>query len=188
MGFLIAGTVWFWLISITAFVLVIIATEKGSGTGATITLLATLALFFFFGNKVPLSDFFSYIIKNPWPFLGAVAGYILIGVLWSICKWYFFLLKERDRCLDEQKKYHHDNSISVPQVRHHKSEIMVWMIYWPFSALWTILDRPIKRIFLFIYARIKMQMQAMADKIFEPLTRQQKEREAEAEKRIQSRS
>ena len=187
MGFLIAGTVWFWIISIIAFVLVIIATERGSGTGASLTLLATLALFFFFGNKVPFSDFFSYIVRNPWPFLGAVTGYVFIGVLWSICKWYFFLLKERDKCIEDQSSYQH-STVSIPKVSRYKSEIIVWMIYWPFSAIWTILDRPVKRIFLFIYARIKTHMQTMADKIFEPLTREQRDKEAEVEKRRLSRS
>jgi hypothetical protein len=182
MSFLLFGSAWFWILLVIAVVLVTIATEHGSGVGATATLIITVALLFFFGNQVPFKDFFVYVIKNPWITLFVIASYIILGVCWSILKWYFFLIKERDRCIEEQLQFP-----SVPSVGAHKSEIMIWMFYWPFSAVWTVLDHPVKRIFLFIYNRIKARMQEMANKIFEPLTQQQRQREAERNAEIERR-
>jgi hypothetical protein len=182
MSFLIFGTTWFWILFALATILVIFATEKGSGIGATVTLIVTIALLFFFGNKGPLKDFFNYTATKPWAIILISIGYIIFGTCWAIVKWYFFLIKERDQAIKENH-----NFITIPKVSEHKSEIMVWMFYWPFSALWTILDHPVKKVFLFIYGKIRDRMQLMADKIFEPITREQRKREQEREADIENR-
>ena len=173
MSFLLFGSTWFWILFLIASILVIVSTEKGSGVGATATLVVTVALYFFFGNKIQLKNFFSYVIENPWITIAVIVGFIALGTCWAILKWYFFLIKERDRCIEE-----HHNYVTAPNVSTHKSKIMVWMFYWPFSAVWTILDHPIKRIFVFIYGRIRSKLQEMSDKIFAPLTEQERQREA----------
>ena len=56
----------------------------------------------------------------------------------------------------------------------------------------TVLDHPIKRVFVFIYGRIRKKLQEMSDKIFAPLTEQEKRREeirlAEIEERRRRRA
>jgi hypothetical protein len=102
-------------------------------------------------------------------------------------KWYFFLIDSRDKAKEEESSYIH-----VPSVTEHKSSIMLWMFYWPFSSIWTMIDHPVKKIFLFIYNRIKDRMQKMADKIFAPLVGERKLhdkiRQEEIEERRRSRS
>jgi len=177
MSFLLFGSTWFWILFLVASIFVIVATEKGSGVGATVTLVVSVALFYFLGNKIQLGNFFSHTVKNPWVTIAVIIGYIAIGTGWAILKWYFFLIKKRDQCIEERPNY-----LSIPNVSTHKSKIMVWMFYWPFSAVWTILDHPIKRIFIFIYGKIHLKLQEMSDKIFAPLKVQEIQREEEAER------
>jgi len=158
------GTIWFWILMAAAFVCAIIATEKGSGLGAFSTMFVTIALLDLFGNKVPLNDFFSYCIHHGVMTLISVAVYILLGVCWAILKWYTFLLKKRDEIISKNATLY-----EAPQVGEHKSAIMIWMFYWPFSLLWTAIDMPIKRAYLFIYRSIAQWLQGMSNKIFAPV-------------------
>lgn len=176
MSFLLFGSVWFWLVVAVAIILLMVATEKGSGTGATVTFVVAIALLFFFGNKVPISEFFSYAMGHSWLTLSVIVAYFILGTCWAILKWYFFLIDERDR-----KQEENPNFVYVPKVSEYKGKILLWMFYWPCSAIWTVLDHPIKRVFLFIYGRIKNRMQGMADKIFAPLVNEQAERKKRSE-------
>ena len=178
MAFLAFGSFWFWAIFVVASVLILIAAEKGSGVGATATLIVTMALLFFFGNGVSFGNFFQYCISHPWLTMGTILCYFVFGICWAILKWYFFLIKKRDEVIDEKPTY-----IYIPQVKQHKSEITIWMVYWPYSAIWTLLDVPIKRAYLFVYHRIAGALQNMANKIYAPLMEQQKKKEEEVESR-----
>ena len=174
MAFLVFGSFWFWVLFAAASVCVLIAAEKGSGLGATITMVVTIALLFLFGNGVSLGNFFQYCLTHPLVTVTAMAGYFILGVCWAVLKWYFFLIKQRDETYKDRPMY-----VVVPKVAEYKSEITVWMVYWPYSAVWTLLDVPIKRAYLFVYHRIAGELQKMADKIYAPLVEQQKKRELE---------
>ena len=176
------GSLWFWILMAAAFVCAIIATEKGSGMGATSTMVVTIALLFIFGNKVPLSGLFSYCVHHGLTVLLSVAGYILLGVCWAILKWYYFLLKKRDETLLKR-----ETPYESPQVSAYKSSIMVWMFYWPFSILWTAIDMPVKRVYLFIYRGIAKWLQGMSDKIFAPLLEKQIKEKERAEQERETR-
>jgi hypothetical protein len=180
MDIFLFGSVWFWLFLCVAVVLMMTATEKGSGWGASITFLLTVAVLYFFGNHAPLTALFVYCIGHPWTTLSVIAGYFIIGTCWAIIKWYFFLIDKRDKVQEERPTY-----VYVPNVTEHKGKIMLWMSYWPFSAVWTVVDHPVKSAFLFIYNRIKNRMQKMADKIFAPVVQEHEKRE---ESRRHSRS
>jgi hypothetical protein len=171
MSFLLFGSTWFWILFLIASIFVIVSTEKGSGVGATTTLVVSVALFYFFGNKIQLKNFFSYIVENPWGTVFTLLGYIAIGTGWAVLKWYFFLIKERDQCIEKRLTF----MVAAPDVSAYKNKIMVWMFYWPFSAIWTILDHPIKKIFIFVFNRIRKKLQEMSDKIFAPLIKQRQE-------------
>jgi hypothetical protein len=158
------GTFWFWAIFVVAFILMLIATEKGSGFGATSTLLVTIALLFFLGNKVPLGTFFSYSASHAWQFVGFVLMYLICGVGWAVLKWYFLLIKIKDKYIEEKRR-----NVVPPEVGIYKSQILVWMFYWPFSSIWTLMDVPVKRFYHFIYKRISGILQNMSNKIFQPL-------------------
>lgn len=162
MTFLMYGTLWFWIVIVAAFICIIVATEKESGLGSTTTMLITIALFFMFGNKVHISNLFSYCSSHVLIFIGAIVGYLILGTGWAILKWYSFILKQLDRM-------RRGESFEVPKVKDHKQGIMAWMLYWPWSLIWTIIDVPVKRAYLFIYNLIASRLQRMSDNIFCPL-------------------
>ncbi len=53
-----------------------------------------------------------------------------------------------------------------PMVRFNKTKILTWMIYWPWSAIWTVINDPIKRIFKFIYNVVQDYLQSISNRIF----------------------
>jgi hypothetical protein len=187
MHFLLFGSFWFWVVIGAAVSLMMTATEKGSGLGATVTFVVTVVILYFFGNQSSLGALFAYGIDHPWSVLSVILAYFILGTCWAIMKWYFFLIDARDKVQEKRPTYVH-----IPDVTEHKGKIMLWMFYWPFSSIWTMIDHPVKKVFQFIYNRIKDRMQKMTNKIFAPLTaereRTERQRLEEVEARRRDRS
>lgn len=161
MALLVFGSFWFWVLLSLFTLFMIIAAEKASGLWSTITVVGTVSLLYFFGNKSNLTELFLYTMGHPLRLFIAIALYFLAGTIWSVVKWYFFLINRRDYYLEN------GFGLKVPQVKDFKSDILVWMTYWPFSAFWTVIDNPVRWIFNHIFGRIRGGMQKMADKVFE---------------------
>lgn len=182
MGFLLFGTLWFWILFAVATILIIFFLEKalndeyhdtGGGVPSTIIILSCITLYYFFGSKQDVYDFLAYMRDYPWFTLGRIVAYVGIGIIWSIFKWYFFL---------QNKKYHltkkiedlggvdlttHEISESdIPQAKRNKARIISWMSYWPFSMIWTLINEPVKKMFRFIYTKIEGIFQKMSDSAF----------------------
>lgn len=51
-----------------------------------------------------------------------------------------------------------------PQVGKHKSRIYLWMTYWPWSMLWTLINDPIRKLFRMMYNGISDFMQLISDR------------------------
>ena len=68
------------------------------------------------------------------------------------------LIKQIDR--DKQGR------IVAPRARDYKSSILLWMSFWPLSALWTALDDLIKELFENIYQYLSSILQSIADRAF----------------------
>jgi len=54
----------------------------------------------------------------------------------------------------------------IPQISDNKARITSWIVWWPWSALWTILNDPIRRLAEFIYNRLQTTYQAIANRVF----------------------
>jgi len=139
---------------------------------------------------------FSGLVNHPVFSIEAFVVYLVVGVLWSFGKWYFFLSKVREKYLelkDEyssslQSLYHavdselnfykrvdynsldkNPNQISEaikPQVSAHKASITRWIICWPLSFVWTMLNDPLRKLADTIFSHIKSVFQKMSDKMF----------------------
>ena len=90
---------------------------------------------------------FAWILANYISILWGSVWYVGVGVVWSFIKWYFYLLNERDEI--KENVY-----MSIPTAASHKAQLFGWMAYWPWSALWTLLNDPFKRLFKLIVARL----------------------------------
>jgi len=137
-------------------------------------------------------DLIAYATLNPVLIGYVLAGYFALGTIWCIVKWWFFVKAER-RKYDEFKadflQGHEIEGTSIPdnlkkdfrralerrwedrieirpQVGQHKARIYLWMGYWPWSMLWTLINDPVRRIFTEIYAQIRATLQRISDHIW----------------------
>ncbi len=56
--------------------------------------------------------------------------------------------------------------VGAPKVSRHKGRIMIWMAYWPWSFVWTMVNDPVKRAFKAIYRALKSAFQKISDGVF----------------------
>lgn len=54
----------------------------------------------------------------------------------------------------------------IPSPRDHKSRILIWMAWWPWSMAWTLLNDPIKRAFRAIYRALQKRFQSISERAF----------------------
>lgn len=113
-----------------------------------------------------------------------VGGYFAVGTIWAVVRWAFWVQKLMDRLkpsieffettrapqaavakgTDQYKsmllQYLNSEAINKfdtafpPKLRSNKSRILFWIGFWPFSAIWTLINEPIKKIAHFIYNRL----------------------------------
>lgn len=181
----------FWYIpfAVEALVLlVLIAMEMGGW--ATTTMLATIVVMHMFG----FVNVFGTITSHYQTFLIGVPIYIAVGVIWSFVKWIVFVYnrkEEYERAKEayfernpnhehcdwveyvknsRQNNYALNNITKPPQASQYKSKITTWMFYWPWSMLSTLFSDFIRRLYTFIYSRIKEVYQKISDKIYSDIS------------------
>jgi hypothetical protein len=159
------GTLWFWLLSLAAVVTIISFVELGYPGRATTTVVAFLALLHFFGGG--LLNALQWISANPGMSIGVFLLYFVAGTAYCVTKWYFFLLNKRDEYRTKKEINKNYRTVSVPpKPSEYRSELVGWIIYWPFSGLWTLINDPVKRIAQSIYMQIEVLLQRISDNVF----------------------
>jgi len=53
-----------------------------------------------------------------------------------------------------------------PEAKKFKRRIMIWMVHWPWSCIWTIINDPIKKLFKYIFRKLQAFYQRIADKAY----------------------
>jgi hypothetical protein len=93
------GTVWFWIIASVLFLGLIVAVEEKASrwVGALSALLLLYAYHLWHGHV------FSFIAQHPGRAIAYALGYIGVGVIWAVIKWYFFLSKSRQYLLKHRE-------------------------------------------------------------------------------------
>ena len=185
MVFLLMSSLWFWIFIIAFFALELWWIEgQESGIAATISLGIFIVAIHFF------SDFalFSWIGAHPWHILGGVGAYFVAGSIWGFAKWFLYLkekaqdyqearmnfLRSHDvknitmqtaipeEFRDQWNKSYEARSLRRPVAVQNKSRIIMWMSYWPWSALWTLVRDPFRH----IYQAFAEKLENMSSKIF----------------------
>ena len=170
--FLVFGSLGFWILSAIGFILVLAFIVEDKPARASGIIFTYLVLSYIFGQAGHWAVV-TYILANPLTAIFWVLSYFAAGVVWGTIKWYFFLLKERDRGV-----------IEPPQVRDHRRKVGTWMGYWPFSLLWSMMGDVLTRAWKFIIRRWSGLAQSMSDRMFPEGAR--KLREAEEERKARS--
>jgi len=102
--------------------------------------------------------------------------YVLAGVIWSIKKWYSYLVKERNYL----RGIYDSQTLSVnrtdqgriefarekrPKASDNKQRITTWMLLWPFSFSWWVLTWP-RELFNWLYQRLSTLYDRMSERVF----------------------
>lgn len=182
------GSLGFWLLSILTIIVIIACLEYENGFKASLTMIMFLGLMFIANH---LS--FQSIVQWNWRYIiGFIIGYVILGVVWSVVKWYFYVSNKVEQYVELKSLWFRNNSnateltelsagqkekfaeyisrrpdaSAAPQASQNKSTILMWMTYWPFSAVWTLINDPIKKLFRMIYTKIVTQLQVISDHLF----------------------
>jgi hypothetical protein len=177
---IVFGSIWFWAATVIPFLLLIAFVENEKSGMALFTLVATFAAFAAFGDK----QWLTWVTHNPLTILYYVAGYIGVGILWGIVKWFFYCLKQRDKyealrkLYTEEGKpfnketfkrlagYQYNEGDFPPNIKEHKGRVVFWMAYWPVSALWWVLNDPLTRLYNMLYHRLAVVFDGISKKMF----------------------
>jgi len=177
--FLAVGTWGFWLLLAVAAIVMSELMDTNRPGYATCLAVALVAVFAVFGNFNPLT----WIKNNPVDLIEYVVGYFVVGSVWGVAKWFFWLRKIRS-VLDEIKALYPNNRDAwasearrrswpmelPPKVSDHKTLIIGWMALWPSSMIWTLLHDPVKWVFEEIYANLGGMMQKISNHVFKDFT------------------
>lgn len=176
-GLFLFGTLWFWVVSSVIFGWLIFLTEGEESH----TFGAGLVLVGFVWIMSSVNDI--SVIANPLLWLKWVTIYLVLGVIWSVIKWFSFLHKQKDKLNSLKEVYIERNNLEliakrisdsdwlgfvkylsdqkyspngydkikkredvIPTVKGRFSDLTRWIVWWPMSAFWTILNDPLRRI------------------------------------------
>ena len=170
--FLAIGTIGFWIALVFAFILITALIENSDSGGSWSTFICglTLVLFYLFGAGQELSNLGSFILSNPLVVVVAILAYIVLGSVWSIIKWYFYVVQARTDYInnDYSGKIYTISDIknNIPKASSNKGRITSWMFYWPFSVIITLFNEPIKNIFNKIYYKFTSSFDKISNNVF----------------------
>lgn len=162
---LLALGLWPLLTIAAVSIAIIYCLEEEAGGGATLALLVGAGIVAWTTHTNPLP----WLQHNAGLVVGSVAGYFAVGVLWAFVKWYFFLLNVRDDVVAHPDKYQY--ATFPPKVSDSRGRITTWMTYWPWSATWTLINDPIKRIWRAIYRLVAGKLQSISNRVFRDVER-----------------
>ena len=157
-----SGLLLFSLIVFVVWFLVVLALEETGEPEALVGGLFVTAI------AIALHDWFSpydvhtAAIENwKWLALG-FACYLPIGGAWSIFRWYRYnvaKLKEWNTLPDTDWRKQKKDSNPRPGVSAHKSRIIGWIVYWPWSVFWYALKDVLMRVFEHVFELLKSTYQ-----------------------------
>lgn len=190
------GTFWFWILMAVHFCVLLALIEYEKVGWATITLIATFAALHFLGDFNIVSAVLHNPATAAIVAAGYfVAGTAWSVVKWWFyvrrCREEYDTLKaaflERNGVqgtavpdalkgkwkeeLSNDYRYGRERRRSfangvIPKAGDHKGRIMTWMCYWPWSAVWTMINDPVKRLFKQIYLQIQGLLQSISNRAF----------------------
>lgn len=157
---------WFWLIILAEFFLLTWFVEEEWAAASVVSLVAFLVLLWWLAD-IPI---WIWVRDNPGQLAMYCLYYILVGLGWSVGKYYFVLSKLR-KYIKEKKAYWLENMDDYQDINTFKQyleksrsnygdkqtdfekstkKLVFWAAFWPTSMFWTILNDPIRKLFSFL--------------------------------------
>lgn len=159
------------MVLLLVFSVLSLLTETERFGWASLTAVASVAV----AQWMHWADIWGLIRENALVSALYVGGYVASGVAWSFVKWFSFLMRFRDVLKEVKVKgsdhygassYRGVSLLKRPAAAESKGKITAWMIFWPFSAVGTVLNDPVRRLFAFLFGRFKHLYQRMSDRVF----------------------
>lgn len=88
--------------------------------------------------------------------------YFVVGAVWSMVKWYFYLINVREDMIERNTKERPHNSYAS----NNKGRIMSWVGHWPFSMIGTLVGDFLTKILRTIYETFSSVYERIEKKIF----------------------
>ena len=156
------GTFWFWLLIVAVTVIFTTITElEESSSWHWWVFLGVPVLLYFTGCKEEIESIINFAKTNPLSFIGLIAGYFMVGLIWSLVKWWFYLTGLREYY--RKYPYNYKSNSDKFKVTSNKERILNWMMYWPLSGVWTLINDPIKKLFVRMYNSMEGRFQKISD-------------------------
>lgn len=173
-----ANTFFFWTFLIILLGLCVVFVNNDVSGMAVLTIFTTIILATLFTDVNP----FQWVLHNLDKALLYFAAYVLAGILYGYMKWVTY-------CFDRSKWYAANRSDIEknykpsawypdfkayllgeedipPSPSKNKWRITDWMIFWPFSGLWTCIRFPVERVWDFAYWLMSKAYAAVSTGIF----------------------
>lgn len=181
----------FWILVALLSVGLFICTEHEWGGLATFFVVA-FAVTLNYVFKIPV---FAFIAANPLLSLAGLAGYFVAGALWAFLKWFFYTRRQLEKYYEHRQEFLRSRTSGLkigfrdplpenlkdewksyrgytsryelnPQISEHKMSCYIWIAYWPFSMVWTLIDDPVRRLVKWIYRKISGTLQNISDAVW----------------------
>jgi len=187
----ILGSFWFWSLILIECLLLFWFVEEDWPGYAAISFVGVFLLLWLFGDF----NVISWLAVVDWRHvIAGIGAYLVAGTIWSISKWWFFVKATRRRFDRYVKEHVETYSYSKQQARErakslhgkplataNKRRIITWMTYWPWSAVWTIINDPVRRLFKEIFYRIQKVYEAIANSAYKDIEAEEAREKEEAE-------
>lgn len=142
--------VWIVVFLLVEFIIITLLVENDHAGWALTAIFAGLCIYEFFIQRGSVMSALVYVRENPFVIVGYSFLWVLVGVAWSVLKWYEFL-KHVKRERDKVGIKVHPSEYTPDR---HKDKLVAWMIYWPFSMLWYMIHSPIRRLYNWVYEMV----------------------------------
>lgn len=169
--FVAVGTVGFWVVLALAGIIMSELVDNNHPVVASLIAIGAVTGLVLLGNFSPIT----WILLNPMVTGLYVVGFFAIGAVWGVVKWFFWLRKARKQ-IEEISAVSGKDSYRLrdsglpqsfpPKVSDYRGRILGWMMLWPASMVWTVLNDPVRGIFEEIFNLLGGRMQKISDYVF----------------------
>lgn len=170
------GSLWFFAVSGLWFIILIALVENEK----TVTSAITTILYFLFLQFFVQVNVVKFVFEHPLKSLIIVSSYFALGFIWSFVKWAIFVNKKAIEYKKKRMDFLEKNDIKLvtvdtpiptilrekwqrqigfgyekPKLEQSIKTVSNWVIYWPTSLIWSLLNDFIKKTVNIVIFRIR---------------------------------